>query len=126
MPRIIYEPAGDVRKLALDIIRKLGLNHIDPDRIFFVRSRNSRSSSVARIWGLPRIWRNVLNLEPMYVIEVLSEKYDKLSENEKIKILIHELLHIPSKFSGGLRPHGKYVNRKKVNELYLKYLHSQP
>ena len=124
MPRIVYEPAEDVRKLALNIIKKLEFNHINPNRIFFVRSRNSRSSSVARIWALPSIWRYALNLEPTYIIEVLAEKYDSLPESEKIKVLIHELLHIPSKFSGGLRPHGKCVNRKRVNELYLRYLNS--
>jgi len=124
VPRIVYEPAEDVRKLALNIINKLEFKHINPNRIFFIRSRNSRSSSVARIWALPSIWRHALSLEPMYIIEVLAEKYDSLPESEKIKILIHELLHIPSKFSGGLRPHGKCVNRKRVNELYLRYLNS--
>lgn len=57
----------------------------------------------------------------MYVIETLSENYDHLPIDDKIRVLIHELLHIPSRFSGGLRPHGKFVNRRLVNKLYREF-----
>ncbi|MCD6301116.1 MAG: metallopeptidase, partial [Staphylothermus sp.] len=76
----------------------------------------------ARIHGLPRIWIKALKIKPGYVIEVISENYDKLSIEEKIMILIHELLHIPRTFSGGLRPHGKYVNRRIVRKLFSKFM----
>ncbi len=59
-----------------------------------------------------------LGVKPMYIIEVLEENYSSLSLDEKIRVLIHELLHIPKKFSGGLRPHGRYVNRRLVNKLF--------
>ncbi len=121
---IKYEIAEDVEKLARDIVYRLSdyFGHVNIDRVKFIRSIGSRSSAVARIHGLPRIWRYVLNIEPMYIIEVISEKYDQLSTEEKVKIIIHELLHIPAKFSGGLRPHGKYVNYRIVNKLLRIYL----
>jgi len=121
---IRYSRADDVRELARDIVSGLPeyFGHIDLDRVWFVRSTGSRSTAVARIHGLPRIWREVLGLEPMYIIEVIGEKYDRLDMIGKIKIIIHELLHIPKRFSGGLRPHGKYVNNRIVNKLLKIYL----
>ena len=119
---LVYENAPDVKKLLADIVKKLNLSHIDINRIFCVRSYRSKSRSVARIYGFPRIWQFALNMKPFYILEFNSEKYDKLSEEDKIKVLIHELLHIPRNFSGGLRDHGKLVNSRIVNRLYKKYI----
>lgn len=55
-----------------------------------------------------------------YVIELVSENYDRLSEAEKTKTLIHELLHIPATFGGGFRNHD-YVHGRRVNKLYERY-----
>jgi len=33
-----------------------------------------------------------------------------------------KILHIPYKFSGGLRAHGRKVNSREVNKLYKKYI----
>jgi predicted metallopeptidase len=43
-----------------------------------------------------------------------------LSEAEKEKTLIHELLHIPHGFSGGFRPHKGYIDKKTVELLHKK------
>jgi predicted metallopeptidase len=48
---------------------------------------------------------------------VVSERYDRLSQEDQQKVLIHELLHIPKAFGGGIKGHG-YVNRNRVEQLF--------
>ena len=111
-----------------ELLEKLQMAHVINSRIICMRSRKAQANAYARIWSLPEIWRNALEINPFYVIEVVSENYDKLDEEEKKKILIHELLHIPKKFTGGLVPHknrGRRIDDKLVNELYSKYLASR-
>jgi predicted metallopeptidase len=116
---IRYFEASDVKKLVDEIATNLNLFHITPQFVFCVRSKGSKSTRIiARIHGLGKIWQETLNLPPTYIIEVISERYDRLSEEEKEKTLIHELLHIPHGFSGGFRPHKGYVSREKVEQLY--------
>lgn len=62
-----------------------------------------------------------LNTKAHYVIEVISENFDRLNEAEKTKTLIHELLHIPKSFGGGFRHHD-YASRKNVEQMYKKLL----
>jgi len=114
-----YVNAPDVKKLADEIIDSLDLFHIVPQFVYCCRSKGSKSrSTVARIHGLGKIWQEVLLRPPAYIIEVISELYDSLSEEEKEKTLIHELLHIPKGFSGGFRPHKGYIDRKQVEKLH--------
>ena len=117
---IEYVDAPDVKRRVDEIIDRLGLSYIKRDFVFCVRSRGSRSiRTLARIHGLERIWQETLNLPPAYIIEVISERYDRLPEEEKDKTLIHELLHIPKKFKGGFRPHKGYITRRKIEQLYM-------
>ncbi len=105
------------------ILKVLAMPHIDPARIFCYRTEGSKSRSYARIWSFPKIFQDALSLEPAYVIEVLSKYYDKLSEEEKAKVLIHELLHIPKNFSGALVPHvtrSRHLGRT-ANALFNEY-----
>ncbi len=106
---IRYERALDIEEKLEEIINVLGWYHIIDSRIICVRSFGAKSKALARIWSFPKIWQTALEIGPFYVIEFLSENYDKLSEKEKIKTIIHELLHIPKRFSGGLvsHKHGK-------------------
>jgi predicted metallopeptidase len=116
---IRYVEAPDVKELAEEIIETLGFFHVVPQFLFCFRSTESRSSRViARIHGLGKIWQEALNLPPSYVVEVISERYDQLNEEEKEKTIIHELLHIPHGFAGGFRPHKGYVDERIVGHLY--------
>jgi predicted metallopeptidase len=118
---IKYEEASDVKRLADEIAQTLDFFNVVPQFVFCVRSTGSKSKrTIARIHGLGKIWQEVLNLPSAYVIEVISERYDKLCETEKQKTIIHELLHIPKGFSGGFRPHRGYVDRKIVERLHKK------
>lgn len=119
------ERAEDVQSMLDGILGRLEMGHVINARIICMRSYNAKARAYARIWSLPEIWRNALEISPFYVIEVLHENYDCLSEEEKTKVLIHELLHIPKKFSGGLVPHknrGRKIDGRHVNEIYQKYL----
>jgi len=55
-----------------------------------------------------------------YLIEVISEKFDKLPETERTKVIIHELMHIPKSFGGGFKHHN-VVNEKNVEKIYQHY-----
>ena len=55
-----------------------------------------------------------------YLIEVISEKFDKLPDDEQLKVIIHELMHIPKSFGGGFIHHNK-VHDKSVDHIYNHY-----
>jgi len=117
--RLKYTEAPDVKTLADEIMDYLDLFHIVPQFVYCYRSKGSKSKrTIARIHGLGRLWQDALRKPPSYVIEVISERYDKLSDPDKEKTLIHELLHIPKGFSGGFRPHKGYVDKKRVERLH--------
>ena len=116
---IEYSQAPDVKKLADEVVESLGLYHVVPQFVYCVRSRGSASRrTIARIHGFGKIWQETLHLPTSYVIEVISERYDKLSEEDKEKTIIHELLHIPAGFAGGFRPHKGYVDRETVDDMH--------
>lgn len=117
--RLKYTEAPDVKTLADEIMDYLDLFHIVPQFVYCYRSKGSKSKrTIARIHGLGRLWQDTLRKPPSYVIEVISERYDKLSDADKEKTLIHELLHIPKGFSGGFRPHKGYIDKKRVERLH--------
>jgi predicted metallopeptidase len=117
---IKYVEAPDVKSLVDEFVESLDLFHVVPQFVFCFRSTGSKSGRViARIHGLGKIWQEALSLPPSYVIEVISEKYDRLSKEDKEKTIIHELLHIPHGFAGGFRPHKGYIDRKTVEQLYI-------
>ncbi len=118
-----FEAADDVQKLITKLIQKLDFAHMKADSIHAVRSYGSKARAYARIWGLPRIFQVAAGYKPTYVIEVLSKYYDKLPDEEKTKVLIHELLHIPRTFSGALKSHrGPHhrVNSREVDKWFKK------
>lgn len=100
-----WEEAEDVKKDLAEILTKIDLSYINLDRIFCYRTNGSKARAYARTWGFPKIFQQALHVKPAYVIEVLAKYYDNLDRDEKTKVLIHELLHIPQNFSGALLPH---------------------
>lgn len=118
------EKAPDVKKIATKIVPRLPFPYIDLRRIVFVRSRHATSRARARIWSFPRIWQLALNLPAYYVIEVLSQHFDNLSDDDKTRVIIHELMHIPRNFSGALAPHRsihKRINPRTVEVLFRQF-----
>ena len=87
------------------IARDLGMTYIDTDRIAVVKNLDSSSSAYARIHSVPRPIAIAFDLGPLYAIEIISRNFDSLDCTSKLKVLIHELLHIPKNFSGSLVPH---------------------
>lgn len=121
--KLEWTPANDVKKDIKQIVGVLGLSYINLSRVFCFRTCGSKQRAYARAWMMPKIFQKALNIEPAYVIEVLSEHYDELNEDLKKKVLIHELLHIPKNFSGALVPH-QTIHRhlqSQVNELFKEY-----
>lgn len=118
---IKYFAAPDIKRQVDLITSDLELRHVIHQQVYCVRSKGSKAKrTIARIHGLGKIWQGVLRTPPSYIIEVISEFFDKMPYEDKEKALIHELLHIPGGFSGGFRPHKGYVERKTVERLYKK------
>jgi predicted metallopeptidase len=120
---IEYHLAEDIDVRVKEILQKLKMTHIDETRLICLRSKGSGSRRViARCHGLSRIMQLALNKKAHYVIEVLSERFDQLSKEDQIKVLIHEILHIPHSFGGGFRSHKPFVTRAKVQRIYDQFI----
>ena len=121
--KLEWNDAHEIKKDIEHLLNNLDFPHIDPSRVFCFRTYGSKSRSYARIWAMPKIFQRVLKIEPAYVIEVLSRYYDKLDDDSKKKVLIHELLHIPKNFSGALLSHRSRHRhlQSKVNDLFKEY-----
>lgn len=119
--------APDISRRIAFLVHELDLSHIRPQNVICFRSRGSSSRARARIWSLPTIWQQALRVEPHYCLEVLTEKFDRLTPDDQERVLIHELVHIPKTFSGALVPHrsahpGRRTYRHyhdHVEQLYL-------
>jgi len=121
--KLTWKEAKEIKRDIKHIISVIKLPYIDSSRVFCFRTYGSKSRSYARIWSMPKIFQKALNIKPAYVIEVLSKYFDRLDEDAKKKVLIHELLHIPKNFSGSLLPH-RSRNRhlgSMVNKLFREY-----
>lgn len=120
---IRYELAPDIETKLKQIARRLKMNHVDLNRVRGIRSYGSTSQGViARCHALPKVMQLALGIRAHYVIEILSESYGRLAKEEQIKILIHELMHIPETFGGGFRMHKDHVTRRNVEKLYKKFV----
>jgi predicted metallopeptidase len=121
--KLDWNDAKEVKTDIEKILKVLDFSHVDTSRIFCFRTYGSKSRAYARIWAMPKIFQTALKIEPAYVIEVLAKYYDKLDDDSKKKVLIHELLHIPRNFSGALLPHRTRHRhlQSQVNDLFKEY-----
>ena len=120
-----WNPAPDVKRKVNFLIDNLQLGWLSKNLIYCVRSSGTNTRAISRIWGLSRIWQITLKKNPSYIIEVISERYDRLGDMEKDKVLLHEIAHIPRNFSGSLLPHtrrGKNKFYDRVKDLVVQYL----
>lgn len=115
-----YEYAPDLQAIAIDVSNKL-FPWIDINRIKCYRSFGSSSrNTVARCHALGKLMQKALGVRAFYPLEFISERFDKLSHDEQVKIIIHELMHIPKTFGGGFRHHD-FVCSKNINKCYKIY-----
>ena len=115
-----YKIDPEIKRQVDNLIEKLNLSHIKKERVHCIRSFDAKSRAYARVWGMSRLFKEVAGILPHYIIEVNDRHFNKLSEREKIKTLVHELMHIPKTFSGALLPHrSRYhqINNRTVEKL---------
>ena len=119
---IKYELAEDVMKRIFDIAKTLGMEHVRLSGVYAIRSHGSGSRrTIARCHALSKIWQLALSIDAVYLIEVISEQFDKMSREEQDKVLIHELMHIPLSFGGGFKHHD-FVTHRNVDKIYEQYV----
>lgn len=115
-----YEFAPDIQRIAEDI-SKILFPHVIIERVKCLRSYGtSTKRTIARCHALGKLMQKAIGIEAVYALEFLSERFDKLDEEEQIKVIIHELMHIPKTFGGGFKHHN-YVTDRNVNKMYKEY-----
>ena len=120
---IKYHDAPDLRERAEEIVNIMGWPHLDFKHIGFLRSTGSAARrTIARCHALGKAMRIAMGRKKgFYLVEVISERFDKLPMEEQDKVIIHELMHIPKAFGGGFIHHN-VVNDRNVKKIYHEYL----
>ena len=96
-------------------------SHINMERVRCFRSWGTSSRrTIARCHALGKIMQKAIGIKAVYVLEFLSERFNKLDKEDQIKVIIHELMHIPKTFGGGFKHHN-IVTEKNVNLMYKTY-----
>ena len=112
---IKYEFAPDIQNIAEDICKVI-FPYINIKRIKCYRSYGSKSrGTIARCHSLGKLMQKALGISAFYPLEFISEQFDKLSEEEQIRVIVHELMHIPKSFGGGFRHHD-FVCTKNIDK----------
>ncbi|MBU1501317.1 MAG: metallopeptidase [Nanoarchaeota archaeon] len=115
-----YEYAPDLQVIS-DEISQLLFPHVKLGRVRCFRSYGTSSrGTIARCHTIGKLIQKALNTDAFYVLEFISERFDKMDSEEQIKVIIHELMHIPSTFGGGFRHHD-HVHEGNVEKNYRTY-----
>lgn len=117
-----YEFSQELQELAEDISRRI-FPHVKISRMkCFVSYGTSTKHTIARCHALGKLMQKAMGVGAFYAIEFLHENFNKLPEEEKVKVVIHELMHIPESFGGGFKQHD-VVCDANVDEFYKLYLY---
>lgn len=115
-----YDYAPDIQAIAVEMAKIL-FPHVQTHNIMCFRSYGTSSrTTIARCHALDKIMQKALGRRAFYVLEFLTEHYDKLSEEDKLKTILHELMHIPKTFGGGFKHHN-FVTEKNVDKHFEAY-----
>ncbi len=116
-----YEYAEDLQKIAEEISILL-FPHVKMERVKSFRSYGSSTRrTIARCHALGKLMQKAIGVEAYYALEFLCPRFEKLSKEDQIKTIIHELMHIPQTFGGGFRHHD-HVTEKNVALHYKTYI----
>ena len=115
-----YEFDPEIQEIAEEISKML-FPHVDIGRIKCFKSYGTSSRrTIARCHALGKLMQKAIGIKAIYALEFLSERFDKLDEEEQLKVIIHELMHIPKTFGGGFKHHN-VVTERNVNLFYKTY-----
>jgi predicted metallopeptidase len=116
--RYVFAPDLQIKA---EKVSKTLFPHVKIERIKCLRSYGtSTRGTVARCHALGKLMQAAMGTKAFYALEFLSERFDKMSEEDQLKVIIHELMHIPHTFGGGFQHHD-YVTEKNVNQCYKEY-----
>src|SRR3989344_3459021 len=102
-----------------EVAESLGYKYVIPEKLSVVRSWGSKTKrTIARIHCIGKVMMLGMNQrKSFYVIELISEKFDKQSEKDQMETIIHELMHIPKTFGGGFRQHDHVCSQNVKAEM---------
>lgn len=116
-----YEYAPDLQQRMTEIVRMLGMSHIDIARVKCFRSHGSSTKrTLARCHTIGKLMQKAMSTQAHYAIEFL-ERFGRLSKAEQDKVIIHELMHIPKTFGGGFRQHD-FVCERNVELMHERFV----
>ncbi|MDO8563763.1 MAG: putative metallopeptidase [Nanoarchaeota archaeon] len=114
-----YDFAPDLQARMEEIVKLLNMDWVDINRVRCFRSYGSSTKrTIARCHTIGKLMQKAMNVKAWYTIEYL-EKFNKMSQSEQDKVIIHELMHIPKTFGGGFRQHD-FVCDKNVELMHEK------
>ncbi len=112
-----FEPAWTQK--AHEMAKNLNYSHVILERLSVVRSTGSKTKrTIARIHCIGKVLMlGMGQKKSFYVIELISEKFDRQPEKDQLETIIHELMHIPKTFGGGFRHHDHVCSQNVKTEL---------
>ncbi|MEK6888783.1 MAG: putative metallopeptidase [Nanoarchaeota archaeon] len=115
-----YEYAQDLQERMEEVVKILGMDHIDVARVKCFRSFGSSTKrTIARCHTIGKLMQKAMDVKAWYAIEFL-EKFERMKKEDQDKVIIHELMHIPKTFGGGFRQHD-FVCDRNVEIMHEKF-----